>query len=446
MTKVRERVERCYDWLVEDGNGRVCAAISDEACREVPHNFFAQLISNTLTKVGDRLANPKTTLAWLLQALAAPAIFTGLIVPLRESGSLLPQIVIAGFVRRLPVRKWVWVVGSGLQAMAVAGMALVALNLFGVAAGWGIVGCLVIFSLARGLCSVASKDVLGKTIPKTRRGRLTGWMSSASGLVAVGVGGLLLLSGKPESDASVELYAGLLLVAAGLWILAALIFAGLREFAGETDGTDHAFKEAFEQMRVLRTDRAFRRFVLVRTLAIGSGLGTPFVIALAYQQLGGSVLWLGVFIIADGLAALVAAPLLGQWADRSSRSLLRVAMAGSGVLLLMVAGLSLGSLSASVLQVLFPLIFFLMGVMHSGVRLGRKTYLVDMAEGNQRTTYVAVSNTLIGVMLLASGVVTGLVSLISIPGVLGLFAGAAGIGAFLGRGLPEVGTDTNSRK
>ena len=92
---MRERVERLYDWLVEDGDGRVCTAISDEACREVPYNFFGQLISNTLTKVGDQLANPKTTLAWLLEALAAPSIFTGLIVPLRESGSMLPQIVIA---------------------------------------------------------------------------------------------------------------------------------------------------------------------------------------------------------------------------------------------------------------------------------------------------------------------------------------------------------------
>ncbi len=78
--------------------------------------------------------------------------------------------------------------------------------------------------------------------------------------------------------------------------------------------------------------------------------------------------------------------------------------------------------------------------------MGRKTYLVDLAEGNQRTTYVAVSNSVIGVMLLASGVVTGLVSLISIPGVLVLFAMAAGVGALLGRGLPEVGADANGPK
>ena len=45
----------------------------------------------------------------------------------------------------------------------------------GVMAGWAIVGLLVVFSLARGLCSVSAKDVLGKTVSKSRRGILMGW-------------------------------------------------------------------------------------------------------------------------------------------------------------------------------------------------------------------------------------------------------------------------------
>ena len=40
-------------------------------------------------------------------------------------------------------------------------------------------------------------------------------------------------------------------------------------------------------------------------------------------------------------------------------------------------------------------------------------YLVDMAGGNKRTDYTAVSNTVIGVILLITGGLTALVSLIS---------------------------------
>jgi hypothetical protein len=43
--------------------------------------------------------------------------------------------------------------------------------------------------------------------------------------------------------------------------------------------------------------------------------------------------------------------------------------------------------------------------MHGGVRLGRKIYLVDMASGDNRAAYVAVSNTLIGVLMLAGGLI-----------------------------------------
>ena len=52
---------------------------------------------------------------------------------------------------------------------------------------------------------------------------------------------------------------------------------------------------------------------------------------------------------------------------------------------------------------LYPLIFFVLMVAHSGVRLGRKTYVVDLASGNRRTDYVAVSNSVIGVVLLLLG-------------------------------------------
>jgi hypothetical protein len=328
-----------------------------------------------------------------------------------------------------------------LQALAVAGMALVALTLTGVAAGGAIVGLLVVFSLARGLCSVASKDVMGKTIPKSRRGRLKGWMSFASGFIAIGVGAWLWWRGDlagADAGSSVALYAGLLLGTAVLWAVAALIYAGLREFPGETSGGGNAITEAIKQMELLKTDVDFRRFVTVRALAIGSGMATPFVIALAHRSLGGSAVWLGMFVVADGLAALLSAPVLGRWADQSSRTLLRLAMIGSGLLMMSVAAIDFLPLSEGVLRVAFPVIFFAIGVVHNGVRLGRKTYLLDMAEGNKRTSYVAVSNTLIGAALLVAGGLTGWISLISLPGVLMVFAGAALAGAWLGRGLPEI--------
>ncbi len=187
-TPAEGALDKAYRTLVNEEDARVCRDISPEACRVVPGNFLLQIAAQFFTKLGDAIANPKTVLAWVLSALAAPGIFTAFLVPVRESGSLLPQLLIASLVRRQPVRKWTCVLGNLLQAAAVLAMAGVALALEGAAAGAGIITALVLFSLARGLCSVASKDVLGKTVPKTRRGRVNGWSATAAGLVTVGVG------------------------------------------------------------------------------------------------------------------------------------------------------------------------------------------------------------------------------------------------------------------
>lgn len=439
MPKRPDWIEDLYTFLSNEEDARVCKAISDDACREVPGNFFLILLSNSLTKIGDRLANPKTTLAWILQAVGAPAFFTGIIVPLRESGSLLPQLLIAGFIRRMSVRKWVWVTGSLMQALCVAGMAFTAMSLTGMAAGWALVGLLAAFSLSRGLCSIASKDVMGKTIPKTRRGRIKGLMGSVSGFVAMAAGLVMIFQAFQSGESgSMQLYTLFLFVAAGLWAVAASIYALVREFPGETSGGGNAAAEAMQQLKLLREDKPFRNFVFVRALAFGSGLSAPFIVSLAHGRLGGATLWLGVFIAADGLAALLASPILGSWADRSSRNLLRYSMLAVAGVLVAVSIFSVLKVPDWSAQSFYPCVFFALGILHSGVRLGRKTYLVDMAEGNKRTSYVAVSNTLIGVLLLAAGLLTGLVALLSVQVALGLFAAAAVLGWWLGRQLPEV--------
>jgi len=86
----------------------------------------------------------------------------------------------------------------------------------------------------------------------------------------------------------------------------------------------------------------------------------------------------------------------------------------------------------------YPLVFFVLMVAHSGVRLGRKTYVVDLASGNRRTDYVAVSNSVIGVVLLLLGGMGAVAQAFSVPLVI-LVLSALGLGgAFMSWSLPEV--------
>ena len=114
--------EDIYTLLVEDEDARVCRDIPDAACDEQPQSFVRQLVAQTLTKLGDAMTSSKLVLAWMLSSIGSPAIFISLLVPLRESLSLLPQLFIAQWIREHAIRKWFWVAGSLAQAIALLAM------------------------------------------------------------------------------------------------------------------------------------------------------------------------------------------------------------------------------------------------------------------------------------------------------------------------------------
>jgi len=433
---VLRKIGDLYSFLINEEDARVCSEIPEGAYHSVPGNFFLIILSKTMTKLGDALSNPKTVLAWLMGYVNAPVSMIAFLVPIRESGSMLPQLLIASYIRKRPIRKWTWVVGSILQFFAIAGIALAAVMLEGGAAGWVIIVLLVLFSLSRGLCSVASKDVIGKTIPKSRRGRLNGYSTAVSGILVI-LAGLFLMS-RSRNDPGIEFYAYLLVFAAFLWIIGAAIYSRIRELPGETSGGGNAFREAIARLNLLRSDKPFRNFVIARSLLLCSALTAPFYVILAQDYLGKEIYMLGLFIIAGGVAGSVSAPFWGKMADISSKSVMvRGALITSilGVLFFVIVTWIPFLRETSWL---YPVAFLILGVAHSGVRLGRKTYIIDMAGGNKRTDYVAVSNTVIGFILLLAGAIGALASFLSPQGIILILSIFGFFGALTSKRLPDV--------
>lgn len=430
-----EAVRNIYELLTGDEDARVCKDIPDAACNEQPRSFVLQLISQVATKTGDGIMDVKVVLAWLMSAVGAPEATISLIAPLRESLSMAPQLVVAAFVRRVAVRKWFWVGGAVLQALAVLATALAFLWLEGAAAGWTVVGLIILFSLSRGICSIASKDVLGKTVSKGKRGTLSGYAASVSAFAILAFGLWLNLNGFSRS---VTVLSVALMVAAGLWLAGAAAYALLPEQPGSTSGGGNALSVALDNLKLVRTDPDFGRFVLSRALLLGTALSGPYFAVMAQSAGVSGLEGLGGLMIGSSLAGAISAPVWGRLSDRSSR-LVMVA----GGLLAGSTGLGLALLSMSGAAVLgsiysFVLAVFLLGLGHAAVRLGRKTYVVDIADGDNRAAYVAVSNTLIGIILLAVGAVSAAVASVSVDYALIMLSGMAVAGAVLSLGLREV--------
>jgi hypothetical protein len=283
---------------------------------------------------------------------------------------------------------------------------------------------------------VSSKDVLGKTIPKTRRGRLNGISGTISGLLSIALGGLLLLRGDAEPSAA--FYGWLLLGAGTLWLVAAGVYSLVREFPGATEGGANALKEALARLDLLRTDRAFRRFVLSRALFLCSALMAPYFVVLAQKGGGADIQSLGLFVVASGLASSLSATFWGFMADTSSKKVMTRAATLASSLGVVVFAIATFFPSVGATTWVYPAAFFVLGIAHSGVRAGRKTYIVDMAGGNKRTDYVAVSNTVIGAILLVTGLVGALATFITPAGLILVLSIFGFVGVALAATLPEV--------
>ncbi|WP_018023520.1 MFS transporter [Corynebacterium ulceribovis] len=417
---------------MSDASGRSLSRDERSSARKL-------VAANGLQATGDQILGSKTVLPWLFVSLGVPTFFLALLTPIRESGSMLPQAALTPWLTARAKRVPVWVWGSHIQGAMVVVMAVAALTLTGAAAGVVILLALAVFSLGRALCSLSGKDVQGRVIAKGHRGRITGRATVISGWVAIAVGALLAII----SDITTPVVVALLGVAAVMWFLAGTVFGTIKDNVPDDFEPVGQSKWLSGTWHLFRDNTTFRNFVVVRSLLLVSALAPPFVVALATERADGVLSGLGLFLVASGLASVVGGFTSGKASDRSSRkTMMRGALSASIVIIVLIA--SSWWLPTSVNIWLLPIAFFLLNVSHAEVRVARKTYIIDMAEGDERTLFVASANTAMGIVLLIAGALSGVLASFGTMWALAFLAAMGFVGVAMSARLPEVSAPQDS--
>lgn len=370
-------------------------------------NYTALLWSKISSHLADELSQSKTVLTWLAHSLQVPVSIVSFFVPLRESGSMLPQIFLAPVIKKYKYRKKIWMIGAIAQSVSLLGIVLVSFVYTALTLGIFILMFLLLFSLGRSLCSIVSKDVVGKTVAKSSRGRLSG---DASGIasIAVVIGGVFLTQ---VSDLEIIRY--LVLGSVLLWMVSLFFFSHIDEPESEVENANKASVK--DMIEILRKDNLLQQFIFTRSLLLCSALTIPFYVILAQEAYASVSELLAYVLIATSVASIIGGPLLGRYADVSSKktmfygALFNALIGVVSVVLIELVGQDLGSVYV------YPLIIFLLSMSYQAVRIGRKTYIINIAEGNDRTNYVAISNTAIGIVLLVVGGISSILSSVSVP-------------------------------
>ncbi|MBW2185430.1 MAG: MFS transporter [Deltaproteobacteria bacterium] len=402
----------------EDALERACREISDSDCHEQRYNRGLNIANGAATKLAEQIAGPNLVLIWLLQVLGSPVWMLGCLVPIKQTFSLLPQMIAAGQIRRLAIRKWVWVFAALIQTICLLFIAFMSTTPSPLIAGLAILILFSVFSMASGTASVAFQDVIGKTVTKGHRGKLLATRSLIGGVLTLAAGALLTqLRDSQDPLWTIQI---LLLCAAALWAIGGLFFAGIREDAGATSGARNPVNELKHGLIFFRQHLGFRQFITVRALLLSVELATPFyfIHARSIGSIDGSDI--GLLVAAIGLSQLLSSPFWG-----------RLVAALLALSLMLVP-------SVDIQKWLYVGVFILIGLAESGIRLSRKTYLVDAVPSEERATFAALSNCMIGTLALTMSVLGLVAQFYGISLLIALLGGLALIATIACQRLPEA--------
>ncbi len=391
---------RFYEFLTENDEPRACSTIPDEDCSHVPENFTLNVANGSLTKLAEKIISPDLTLAWIFNYLGASSALIGALVPIKDLGSLLPQLAISGKIRSKPIRKWFWVYAGLIQAICLGLSGVFILQFNTPALPYILAFLLLVFSMASGMGSVAFKDVTGKTVPKGERGQMLSYRSTFGGALALIAGGILTFFIKDQEDP--HLYSGMFFLAASLWLGASWLFAKIKELPGSTQGGRTPLKEFLGGMKLLKEDKNFQKFLMTRALLMAIPLLQPFYVLLAKDLEDLPHSFLGYLIIISAIAQVIGSPLWGKFADKNPKFLMRISSFIALFGLFYALSFTLTNPLFSSVYAFIP-VFFINGIAYAGARLSRKTYLVDYAPEADRPTYVSLANTSIGLFTILAG-------------------------------------------
>lgn len=393
-------ITKLYDYLSGSNDQKHSESENTKEKKALQRNFFYHLWISLGNKIADSLISPRLILPWLLNAMASPLWVISLLVPIREAGALLPQLLIASILRVKKIRKWIWF--QACIVLTICGCLLIWLALFGQRT-WGaiaVLAVLVLLSLARGVTSITSKDVMAKTINKSSRGHLMGWSTSIAGMITL-LAGIVLIFLTSHPGRSVV--AGLLLLATLGWGLNIIFCAMLIEPESEVVAVTKEKSSLIRAWELLTADKQFLHFNISRSLLLSSALALPYIAILGRQHSGANLGGLGILVLISGLASMLSSPFWGRYADHSSRNVMR----DSGLIVAVICFLItlFGHLPSYINSSVWPyaLAYGVVVIGETGIGIGRKTYIVNMGDGESRALYIALSNTITGILVLIVG-------------------------------------------
>ncbi len=247
-----------------------------------------------------------------------------------------------------------------------------------------------LFSISGGFAGIAYLDIIGKVFSKEERGKLYTYkqfISSSSALV----GGFIIKKiFDVQSLTFPNNYSLILLVAfVGLFI-AGFLFLFVKEPPSLTQGEGQSLTDFFREIpSILKKDGSFSRFIVVENLSSLSLMILPFYMVFAKESFALDNSYIGKYLLFQISGTILSNFFWGFINRRMGNKMVVQICIFLGAFIPILA-LLLGHVDAEA----YSIIFFLIGFLISGRKIGFEPYLLEISPEESRTTYIGINGTL----------------------------------------------------
>jgi len=363
------------------------------------HGFFLGLTTSML--------DLNTVFPALVTELTGSRVVFGLLYGVMLGAPLVFNLLFSHHLRSKPYKKGYLLAGIWLRALSFFGMSVTTFLLGKEHPSLAIASFFIwvfLFSVSAGFAGISYADLLGKTMMGPARVRLYAAKQFAGSTASFG-GGLLVSflfrSGGPGFPYNYGINLAVGFVGLGI---ATAGFYRIREPASPPPARGPETLSAYLRgvPALLRQDARFRRFLLVENLTSFSVMALPFYMVFARERFGLDTKYIGQYLLVQVAGTILSNLVWGRIARRSSpKAIVRTCILLGAMI--PVAALLLARTN----PVWYAVLFFFIGFIISGRRIGFEPYLLDIAPEESRTEYLGIRGTL-NVLIVLLPVIGGL--------------------------------------
>ncbi|MBN1921226.1 MAG: MFS transporter [Anaerolineae bacterium] len=404
--------------------------------------FALNVINGAFYTLAETLMDANLVLVLFVSQLTSSNLLLGAMSALNSAGWFLPQFFVSGKVQSRPRKIEVYWAVSGIRL--VAWLALAAVLWFVKQPAVLLVAFFIAFAIMKvmtGLGGIPFLEVTAKTVLSEHRGRLFAWRFFTGGLLGLGGSRIVrwaLMQPLPYPGN----YSTLIFIAALIAAVSFVAFSLIREPAAAARSPASLAVQLRRAHEILRTNADYRRYLLGRAFLFLGAIAFPFYTLVAQQVLGAPPKAVGDYLLLTTLTTLLVNLPWGALVDqRGKRWGLQLAALGWAVTACFAILLVLIARTGYLTRLPFPAyylaypIFVLRGIFNPLESVCGSSLLLAIAPEHDRTLYLGYANTLLGVVLLLSGLGGGLVDLFGLPALFAVTAGLNILAAVFLRGI-----------